>query len=69
MGINFIILHLFSLLDKRCIDTFADTKRAAETGSSLCLCVRREKKHASGWEDPLLIINILPIFFEIMCSV
>lgn len=23
MGINFIILHLFSLLDKRCIDTFA----------------------------------------------
>ena len=30
------------------------------------VCVRREKKHASGWETPLLILKIPYKFFEIM---
>ena len=68
MGLNFIILQPFLFLGKGCIDTYR-YKKSRRSGDSFCVCVRREKKHASGWEDPLLIVTILPIFFEIMFSV
>ena len=73
IAFNFIILPLFSEIDKGCVNTsfpapFLSSKHKKDSLSAVlfAVCVRREKKHASGWEIPLLIVILPPNFFKSM---